>query len=127
MAVSSKPKKPTPLALVEHQWKPGQSGNPSGFGGAYAECLRLAREASPRAMERLKELMESEDERVASVACNSILDRAFGKPKELPTEPSGRGRPDLSGFSDAELRQMRELMAKLAAARVTIEGDDAEG
>jgi hypothetical protein len=32
-----------------------------------------------RAVERLGELIESADERVATVACNSILDRAFGK------------------------------------------------
>jgi predicted ThiF/HesA family dinucleotide-utilizing enzyme len=30
---------------------------------------------------RLIELMRSEDERVAAVACNSILDRAFGRPR----------------------------------------------
>jgi hypothetical protein len=30
----------------------------------------------------LIELMESSDERVATVACQAILDRAFGKPKD---------------------------------------------
>ena len=34
-------------------------------------------------MRRLIELMNSEDERVAAVACNSILDRAFCKPKVI--------------------------------------------
>jgi hypothetical protein len=43
--------------------------------------MRLARALSPRAVERLGELMESDDERVAAVACNSILDRAHGRPK----------------------------------------------
>ena len=39
-----------------------------------------------RAITRLIELMESEDERVAAVACNSILDRAFGKPAPVKEE-----------------------------------------
>jgi hypothetical protein len=39
----------------------------------------LAQQAEPYAVRRLIELMDSEDERVAAVACNSILDRAFGK------------------------------------------------
>ena len=45
---------------------------------AYGEVVQLARSLSARALERLGELMESEDERVAAVACNAILDRAFG-------------------------------------------------
>ena len=42
--------------------------------------MELARQAAPDAVRRLVELMNSEDERVAAVACNAILDRAFGKP-----------------------------------------------
>ncbi len=122
-ASSPRPKKPLPPALAANLWNPGQSGNPGGLGGAYAECLRLAREASPRAMERLKELMESDDERVAAVACNAILDRAFGKPKEIPSENGSRPRPDLSPLSDTELAQFRRLTAKLAAATLNGKGD----
>jgi hypothetical protein len=62
-------------------WKPGQSGNPSGNSGAYGAAIKLAQRAAPKAVRRLIELMDSEDERVAAVACNAILDRAFGKPK----------------------------------------------
>jgi hypothetical protein len=46
--------------------------------------MMLARQAAPDAVRRLIELMRSEDERVASVACNAVLERAFGKPKERP-------------------------------------------
>ena len=66
-------------AFTERIWRKGQSGNPAGHSGLYGEVTRLAREASPRAIQRLKELMESDDHRVAAVACNSIIDRAFGK------------------------------------------------
>ena len=34
---------------------------------------------APRAIGRLAELMESDDERVAAVACNSLLDRGLGR------------------------------------------------
>ena len=67
-------------AFLERQWKPGQSGNPSGQSAEYGEVVGLARCFSVRAVERLGELIEADDERVALVACNSVLDRAFGKP-----------------------------------------------
>ena len=50
-------------------------------------------------MRRLIELTHSNDERVATVACSSILDRAFGKPRET--------REDTDGSIDA-LRQMSD-------------------
>ena len=68
-------------AFLERRWKPGQSGNPSGQTAEYGEIVTLARTLSVRAIERLGELMESADERVAAVACNAILDRALGKPQ----------------------------------------------
>jgi hypothetical protein len=68
--------------LAANRWKPGQSGNPSGNSGEYGDAMRLARQAAPSAVLRLVELIHSDDERVAAVACNAILDRAFGKPRE---------------------------------------------
>ncbi len=75
-----------PPALAAHCWKPGQSGNPTGLSGAYGEAISLARLAAPDAVRRLVELMHSDDERVAVVACNSVLDRALGKPREQSPE-----------------------------------------
>jgi hypothetical protein len=49
--------------------------------------VRLAGQAAPAAINRLIELMSSADERVASVACNAVLDRAFGKPRECDLKP----------------------------------------
>ena len=68
-------------AMRSRMWGPGQSGNPSGHCGEYGVAIKLARRAAPKAVRRLIELMDSEDERVAAVACNAIHDRAFGKPK----------------------------------------------
>ena len=73
-------------SFLKQQWKPGQSGNPQGHTAEYGEVVGLARSFSARAIERLGELMESADERVAAVACNAILDRAFGKPQPRPLE-----------------------------------------
>jgi hypothetical protein len=78
-----------PAALRAHCWQPGQSGNPGGQSGDYGEALRLTRRAAPAAVRRLIELMDSDDERVAAVACNAILDRALGKPAALPAVPIG--------------------------------------
>ena len=83
------PKRALPPALAANRGQPGQSGNPSGHSGGYGETIRLARQAASDAVRRLFELTQSEDERVAAVACNATLDRAFGKPKEYnPPEDS---------------------------------------
>jgi hypothetical protein len=67
--------------MVAHMWKPGESGNPSGRPAEYWELVRLARTNGPDAVIRLGELMHSEDDRVAVVACQAILDRAYGRVK----------------------------------------------
>src|SRR5271169_2953472 len=92
------PKRVLPPALAANRWRPGQSGNPLGHSGAYGEAMKIARSYAPAAMHRLAELAELDqfdsegnlvplsdlpdaDRRVIAVAANSILDRAFGKPK----------------------------------------------
>ena len=62
--------------MRSRMWQPGVSGNPTGRGGLYVECRRLAAEASPQAMRRLIELMHAEDERVAYMATVAVLDRS---------------------------------------------------
>jgi hypothetical protein len=80
------PKRNLPPALAAHRWRPGQSGNPAGHSGTYGEAVKLARAAAPKAVDRLIELIDSADERVAAVASNAILDRAFGKPGPVKEE-----------------------------------------
>ena len=62
------------------QFQKGVSGNPGGRPRIAPEVCELVRSNAPRAFERLVELMESKDERVAMVASNAVLDRAYGKP-----------------------------------------------
>src|SRR5947207_7312635 len=72
-----------PPGFIACRFKPGQSGNPAGHkGSVYGECVRLARALAPRAVQRLGELMESDDERVAAIAAGAVLDRAIGKARE---------------------------------------------
>ena len=71
---------------VLRPFQPGQSGNPSGKGGLYLEAQRICREASPAAARRMVELMSSTDERVALMAADKVLERAWGKPKEMPDD-----------------------------------------
>jgi hypothetical protein len=45
-------------------WLPGRSANPGGRPGVPEEIKATLRELSPRAVERLGELLDSEDERI---------------------------------------------------------------
>jgi hypothetical protein len=96
------------------------------------DAQRIARENTPVAMRALVRLLDDDDPRVVAVAANSILDRAMGKPKELPPERDKSPALDLSSFSDAELVQFRRLVEKAAAApsapatEIVDRGDEAD-
>jgi predicted Zn-dependent protease len=94
-------------AMRSRMWKPGQSGNPTGHSGEYGVALKLAQRAAPKAVRRLIELIDSLDERVAAVACNSILDRAFGKSK-----PAEEAKDDLVSRVEAMSPEERVWMAQ---------------
>ncbi len=59
---------------------PGQSGNPQGRPGLDPEVKEILSAAAPDAARKLVELSQSNDERVATVASQAILDRLYGKP-----------------------------------------------
>jgi hypothetical protein len=142
----SAPKRKLPPALAANRWRPGQSGNLSGHSGLYGEAMKLAQQAAPWAVRRLIELAELDqiddqgnltplkelpeaDRRVVTVAANSLLDRAFGKPK--PFDPKADGEEPLSQAAlQAEKLTPRELdaIAELAEARLAaIEARQARG
>jgi hypothetical protein len=96
-----------PPALRARQWAPGQSGNPSGKGGLYHEMQRLAREASPGAVQRLIELAQLDrrdeegkllpltsdaDPRIVLMASSTLIERGFGKPRD-DYDPKGEEPP----------------------------------
>ena len=72
--------------VVGRPFRPGQSGNPGGRPKSNEHVRNIARSNSVRAIKRLIELMESDDERVAFTASKEVLDRAFGKPKPDATD-----------------------------------------
>lgn len=95
-------------------WAPGQAGNPQGRSKRFHEVQQLARESAPAALTKLVALMGSPDERVAIIAANSVLDRAFGKPKEQKADDSQQVRPNLSALPPDMLAQLRSIMSVLA-------------
>lgn len=75
----------TPKHLEKYAWKPGQTGNPLGKqpkGATLNELKMLARGNMPAAVERLKALIQSTDERIAFEAVQFTYLYAFGKPQE---------------------------------------------
>jgi len=116
-AMSAGKEKTLSTAFLATTWRPGHSGNSAGHSRLYGEAVRLARELSLRAVQRLGELMESEDERVSVVACNSLLDRAFGKPKAVE-EPKDDMDAQLASMSREErLALMNEVLADIERLR----------
>jgi hypothetical protein len=102
--------------MEARKWKPGQSGNPGGRTAAYNEAMRICREASPEAARKMVGLMDSEDPRVAYMATNTVLERAWGKPKEF--EPNAEREPsalDFSRLNREQRQQMRELLEAMRA------------
>ena len=116
--------KTVPLALVQHAFKPGQSGNPGGRTASFVECQRLAREASPDAMRRLIELMASPDERVALMAADKVLERAWGKPREYDPDSSGKRYSEMSPEERArEIERIFKLAREVIDREKAIESE----
>ena len=101
-------------------WKPGQSGNPGGFGGEYQRCLRLCRDASYEAAEEIIRLgRESDDDRVRFTAASWIFERSWGRPKDYDPadEPKPKRRFDPSRYSIEELKQIQAALLLMAEDR----------
>ena len=94
---------------------PGVSGNPQGRPPLPREMKEVLESAAPRAIARLIELIESEDERVAAACANSVLDRLYGKPTQVTD-----AKVETTSIQAAHLRVLQEIQerreARLAAA-----------
>ena len=128
-----------PPALRARQWAPGESGNPGGRGGLYHEVQRLAREASPSAVQRLIELAQLDrvdeegkllpltsdaDHRVVMMASSTLIERGFGKPRDdydpRADEPP-RPKFDPALFTSAQLKQIEATSRMVEAAQAKAE------
>lgn len=63
-------------------------------------------------------LMADPDSRVALMACDKIMERAWGKPKEAQ-EDKQDGAPDLGALSAADLAALRRIAGKMRAPIAT--------
>jgi hypothetical protein len=94
----------------------GRSGNPSGRPKALAEIVSLCRQHSVEAVRRIVELIGSDDERVSLAACQYLLDRGYGKPKEsvvleeksVPGHEDPRLRAIIDALPADALRKLEE-------------------
>jgi len=116
------------LVLPPHArpWKAGQSGNPTGKTGQYAEIIRLARSKTLPALKRMVELAELDnvdqngelsplsrraDARVVAHAVEWLWSVAWGKPNGSPAQQPLDESPGIT------IEQRRdEAMATLQAA-----------
>ena len=92
------------------------------------EAVRLCREHSVRAVQRLYQLLtESEDENVALKAAKEILDRGLGKPTQAIQLTTDERKPidEMSGREKvAHLEDVRDsIEAELAATRAAVEAE----
>jgi hypothetical protein len=85
---------------------PGRIGKPS----RYIETQMYARQHSLEAMQTLVERLRDPDGRVAVVAANSLLERAWGKIREATPEDNTQAHIDLSTLTASELAIMVKLV-----------------
>ena len=106
------------------------------MGGLYHEVQRLAREASPSAVQRLIELAQLDrvdeegkllpltsdaDHRVVMMASSTLIERGFGKPRDdydpkADEPPRPRFNPAL--YTSAQLQQIEAALRIISAAQL---------
>ena len=96
-------------------WLPGRSANPGGRPGVPEVIKATLRELSPRAVERLGELLDSDDERIRLEAAKAILDRHLGRPA-IQADLTVRG-----GASAEHLQALIEVARKRRAEPIVLD------
>jgi hypothetical protein len=61
-------------------FKKGESGNPGGCPKLPADIREAFKAKAPEALEVLTRCLQSDDDRIALMAAQAILDRGYGKP-----------------------------------------------
>ena len=103
----------------EHgHWLPGRSANPGGRPGVPDVIKATLRELSPRAVERLGELLDSDDERIQLEAAKAILDRHLGRPA-IQADLTVRG-----GTSAEHLQALIEVARKRRSEPIDLDERD---
>lgn len=96
--------------------KPFQKGvatNPTGRNGLWVQVQQMCRTKSPEAVNKLVELMSCDDERVAMMAAQKVLEWAWGAPQPYkPGLDDGRMVLDLKSLSRAELTTLGNMVSR---------------
>jgi hypothetical protein len=103
---------------------PGNAGRPPNTSTRYSETIALARASSPEAIRVLIERMKDSDGRVAVVAANSLLERAWGKVREQKPEEQQQVHIDLTTLTTAELAILFKLTESGRLRSVPSDGQD---
>jgi len=93
-------------------WKPGQSGNPSGFNVMHS-MMRRVREATNNGQDLidvLKELLADNNPVVRLKACEMLWDRGWGKPKEPKDEAGTHKTWDISKLSADKQQELINVL-----------------
>lgn len=82
----------------------GQIANPNGRPKQLNQAVALARKYTESAMNVLVRQLASEKEEIAHKAAIALIDRAWGKPAEVPPEDAPDNTPTVLGFTREELK-----------------------
>ena len=80
------------------------------------------RDASPAAAKRLIDLINSTDERVAIVAAEKVLERAWGSPKQDTSAPELD--PERQARADEAKKVVRDLLERMARGEIPAAATD---
>ena len=90
----------------------GRSGNPGGRPKLPAEMREMFQARSQEALEVLTRCLQSDDDRIAMMAAQAILDRGYGKPTQSID----------ANINDNPVRYIVELPKKSATTEEWLEG-----
>ena len=90
----------------------GQSGNPGGRSKLPADIREAFKAKAPQALEVLTRCLQSDDDRIAMMAAQAILDRGYGKPTQSID----------ANINDDPVRYIVELPEKSATTEEWLEG-----
>jgi hypothetical protein len=97
-------------------FQPGQSGNPSGLSNGQVSAYTLARQmcagATPKAVEKQIELLESQDERIVLMASQAIIERGAGKVRDHSAEEQQTSRVNLDALTADDRKALALLLRK---------------
>jgi hypothetical protein len=102
------------------RWVPGTSANPGGRPGVPDVIKATLRELSPRAVERLGQLLDSADERIQLEAAKAILDRHLGRPPIQADLTLRRAE------TDGHVAALLEVARRRALEPIMLEEDEVE-